>query len=72
MTLLSFFGISDDRDTTTPAAYQHQVTRDGDYYRSNHARDTVSLLHVTLHGFGKLSCDEGKEISSTAVEFGRG
>ena len=53
-------------------AYQHQVTRDGDYSRSNHARDAVSLLHVTLLGFGKLSCDEGKEKSSTAVEAGSG
>ena len=72
MTLLSCFGIGDDRDTTTPAAYQHQVTRDGHYSRSNHAPDTVSLLRVTLLRFIKLSCNEGKEKSSTALEVGSG
>ena len=72
MTLLPCFGIGDDRDTTTPAAYQYQVTRDGHYSRSNDARDTVSLLRGTSLGFGKLSCNEGKEKSSTSVEVGNG
>ena len=72
MTLLSCFGIGDDRDTTTPAAYQYQVTRDGQYSRSNHARDAVNWLRVTSLGFGTLPCNESEEKSSTAVEVRSG